>query len=417
MKKVSADTIAELTAAAALTPGSGGTPPTAGQMIDQIRTKLTLKVTSLTKSMQQGQKNGQGPTAFKISYQRAVEEVQEFEQIVANVPRGFRLTPVLYSVIESSQNSRVYSQFGSYVRPEFMRYLANDHAGELATLGVCPQGIDRMKKGLDPVDPNGRLYDVNIDHIIERFGGGKASLTQEVDPLMPPGSKPTYLVNHFSNFILLPTQVHNLKNKLNELQDAPKTPQGESKWVLMIVPKAGPAHAGYVAQPQGQLQTRQGNVHVRRTNPLQLAESTSFSVGNILDCIARNPGQKERHTELLKPALEDLAGRLTTAFNEVSKARQNPKPFLRFYQGKKFKALRQELEGLPPDETTQLRKTLQWIDGGIEARFNRHAKKKPANNNKKSPAKNKISKPVIPQPPHVPHRKKQKKNKHGDKRR
>jgi hypothetical protein len=402
MKKVSADTVTELTMAAAPTPGAGGTPPTAEQMIDQIRSRLTLRIESLDKSERRGQESApskkSSKTAFKISHSRAVKDLREFEKIVANPPNGFCLAPVLYSPIEQGQNARVYSQFSSRVRPKFMRYLAENHAEELGALGICPQGIERMKKGLDPVDPSGRLYDVNVDHIIERFGGGKASLTEEVDPLMPPGSKPTYLVNHFSNFILLPTWVHELKNDLNELQGAVKTPPGQSKWVLMIVPQACPEHSSYVAQPQGHLQTRQANLHARNTTPLQLAESTAYQVNSILDGAASNPAQKD----LLKPALGDMSGRLTEAFNDASKPRQDMAAFLRFYQGESFRSLREKVEILPPEETEQLRKTLLWIDNGLETRFNRYAAKKPANNNLP-----KVSKTVVEQPPHVPHRKKQ----------
>ncbi len=411
MKKVSADTVTELTAAA----GSGAAPPTAEEMIEQIRTRLTLKVKSLAKLMQSAQQSGKskkGATpAFKISHGRAVEELHEFEALVANVPNGFRLAPALYTPIDQKQNSSVYSQFGRRVRPQFMRFLANNHADELAALGISPQGIERMKKGLDPVDANGRLYDVNIDHIIERFGGGTVSTTEEVDPQMPHGSEPTYLANHFSNLILLPTQVHNLKNSLNELQQAAKTPKGQSAWILMIVPETGPGHAGYVAQPQGHLETKQGTLRVAHTSTLQLVTGTAFSVDNILENIIKDPAQKDRHKALLKPALDDLSGRLAAAFNDASKPRADMKAFLRFYQGDQFKSLRGKVEALPPGETVHLRKTLQWVDDGITARFNNQSAKKAANNNKKAPA---ASKPVNwNQSPHVPHRKKkQKKNGH-----
>jgi hypothetical protein len=294
------------------------------------------------------------------------------------------------------------------VRPEFIRYLAENHAGELGALGICQQGIDRMKKGLDPVDPSGRLYAVNIDHIIERNGGGKASLTKEIDPQMPSGSKPTFLVNHFSNFVLLPIQVHELKNALNDLQEASKTPLGQSKWVLMIVPEAGPGYSGYVTQPQGQLQLLA--THVQHTSALQLAVSTANQISVILEGITQNPEQEKREEELLKPALDDMAVRLKAAFNDASRPRQSLKPFLRFYQGEKFSALRRKVEVLPQAEAVELRRTMQWIDDGIKTRFNQYAsRKKPANNNGKPANARKTSKLVVQQPQHVPHRHKHKK--------
>jgi len=321
----------------------------------------------------------------------------------------------LYSRIPPGQNDRLDGEYGSYVRPQFIRYLAENHADELAALGICPQGIDRMKKGFDPVDPSGRLYNVNVDHIIERFGSGKASVTKEVDPLMPPGSRPTHLVNHFNNFILLPMAVHNLKNALNNIQSAANAQRGQGKWVLMIVPQAGPGHSGYVSQPQGQLSTVQPKLGTHRMSAWQLAASTAEQLSNILEGIGQNPEQKQKQDELLKPALEEMSKTLMAAFSDASRPRQNIKPFLGFYQGERFLSLRQKVEALPPDGTAKLREVMQSIDDGITARFNPQAvRKTPANNNERTPKAPKVVKQVVENPPHVSHRHKRKKNKrHG----
>ena len=419
MKKVSADTITELTVSYSDGTGKSASPPTSQQLIEQIRADLTLRIESLKKSMQRSQESEPQKTvdtkksAFKISHTKAVEELQKFEKIVGNVPKGFRLAPVLYNRIEQDQNARVYAQFGSYVRPEFMRYLANNHANELNTLGICQEGIERMKSGLDPVDTAGRLYDVNVDHIIERFGGGKASTTKEVDPEMPYGSKPTYIVNHFSNLILLPTKVHALKNMLNEMQDAAQTLRNQNKWVLMLVPEAGPGHSGYVAQPQSTSLESKNNMPSHRVTTLQTAETTGKQLKNILADVPQNVEQQKRQERLLRPMLKDMVGRLTTAFNDASKPRQDIKSFLKYYQGESFTALREKIQELPLNEAVELRKTMQWIDSRIDARFNKQAARKPANT--RAPKRPKIAKPVIAVQEHVPHRKKQKKR--GNKRR
>ena len=221
--------------------------------------------------------------------------------------------------------------------------------------------------------------------------------------------------NHFNNFIFLPRHIHELKNTLNHLQDEFQKPHDQGRWVLMIVPEAGPGQTGYVAPPQTQQLTTHGGVHVQRTSTLQMAVSTANQVDNILENIALNPEQKKRQEELLKPALDDMTEKLTTAFNDASKPRRREdfKSFRRFYEGEKFSALRLKVEALPLDKTVQLRKTLESIDSGINSLFNRHAKKKPANNNKSQPQVRKASKRVIPQPRHVPRRGK---NRHGHRR-
>jgi len=294
------------------------------------------------------------------------------------------------------------------VRPEFMRYLAENHAAELTALGISQRGIERMKRKLDPVDENGRLYDVNIDHIIERYGGGKVSTTQEVDPQMPRGSSATYLANHFSNLLLLPTHVHEMKNSLNEFQRAANTPYGQSKWILMLVPETGPGHAGYVAQPQSTLPTRQGKLRIQQSSALQIAVSTAEQIGNIFD---NSAGQDD----ILQPALEDMSVVLSTAFDHASKPRNDYTAFLRFYEGREFTSLREKAGTLPPDKTAELHKTVQWIDGRIEARFNHYASQKSTNDNKKARAKQKKASKAIDwnKQPHTSHRKKQKKHKNN----
>jgi hypothetical protein len=255
-----------------------------------------------------------------------------------------------------------------------------------------------MKKKLDPVDENGHLYDVNIDHIIERYGGGKVSTTLEVDPQMPPGSKPTYLANHFSNLILMPVYVHDMKNALNELQRAANTPQGQSKWVLMLVPQTDGAHAGYVAQPQSSLPTKPGRLRIAHLSALDMAVTTAEQVGYILD----NSRQED---DVIQPALEDMSVRLSTAFDFASKPRNDYVAFLRFYEGEEFKSLREKARALPADKTDALRKTVSWIDGRIEARFNHYASKKSRRDKRKE--QKAAPKPVLQDnQPHVPHRKK-----------
>lgn len=373
MEKVSADTITELTIANAL-PGNGPikAAPTTQELIDQIRTELAKRVKSLAKSMGgSSQKN-----AFSISHDKALAELRTFERIVANPPKGFRLAPVLYSRISAKQNDKIYTQYATYVRRDFMRFLAENHADELSALGIAPEGIKRMKTGLDPVDASGRGYAVNVDHIIQRGGGGLASMQEEVDPQRPPGSKPTYRVNHFSNFILLPKQVHELKNTLNDIQDATQTPLGQNKWVLMLVPEVGPGHSGYVAQPQSQSLSR---LHLYRMRPVQLAQTTAEQIDYIFESLGRAPEQQEIYEAELETALEDMSQRLETAFNDVSRPQQSIKPFTRFYESNSFKALRQKVDALPAGQAASMQKTLAWVDASLSARFYKHA----ANNNKK----------------------------------
>jgi hypothetical protein len=425
-EKVSADTISALTAASGFPGHAHDAPPTSEQMIAQIRATLKLRAESLAKQSAQSKAAetdpAAPPNAFEISHHRAQQDLQNFEKIVANVPKGFRLTPALYSKIERDHNTEIYAEFSKYVRRNFLKYIAGHHADELSKLGICQAGIDRMKKGLDAADANDMLYEVNIDHIVERSGGGQMSLQKAVDPMLPPGSAPTYLVNHMNNLILLPEHVHEAKNLLNEAQQAAQTKQGESKWVLMLIPETGPAQSGFVAVPQDQnhylhgLKKRKQDVSKRishasfvvdqvqqaldtfRKNPivdsmLKTAEGVAAQQKKtVVDmmreeeksadpvkkpglkdifnaAVAKDPVQKDMLENSLKPVIEDAAKQIKTAFDEASKpgmSADDYKNFISFFQGKRISSVRQGVENLPVEEAAKLHETLLQIDFKIK---------------------------------------------------
>ncbi|MCE9508206.1 MAG: hypothetical protein K8R48_07860 [Alphaproteobacteria bacterium] len=426
-KKVSADNISELSKNAGFSGSAKGAPPTPQEMIEQIRAALKARVESLAQSAAAAKAAetdpAAPPSAFEISHQRALKSQRNFELLAANVPKGFRLTPVLYSKIEHDHNDQVYDEFKKEVRRNFLKYVAAHHADELARLGICPHGLERMKKGLDPADENDMLYEVNIDHIIERSGGGKMSLQKAPDPLQP-GSGKTYLVNHFDNLILLPEHVHEAKNMLNDAQQAAQTPYGDSKWVLMLIPETGPAQSGFVAAPQDQthylhgLNLRQQDAAKRishasfvadqlqqalqefRQNPgidgmLKTAESVAVrqqkTVVNMMQeeeksgavkkpslkdvfnaAVAKSPAQKDMLENSVKPVMNDVARQIKAAFDEVS-ARpgandENYRNFIHFYQGKKIGGVRQGIENLPLEEAARLSETFQQLDLRIKQR-------------------------------------------------
>jgi hypothetical protein len=428
MKKVSADTVTELTVASGFSPGSHGTPPTAEEMIENIRATLTLRVESLARQYRLPKKHpSEPPTAFEISYERAVEDVRKFEELVANVPNGFKLTPLLYSKIRQEENDKVMQEYRARVRRQFLIYLATNHADELSALGICQNGIDRMKKGFDPTDKNDLRYDISTDHIIERGGGGMLSREKAIDPLLPSNMSPTYKVNHISNFILLPEQVHELKNALNGFQGVSKTPVGRSAWVLMLVPTTGPGRSGFVAAPQAMDHPLYGvNKHQQsmsnRINTaalmadkahdalytFQLPTATARAIEKIktladqqgktaIDlmqaenselstifnaAVAKDPVQEKFVEASLKPALDEATKQLETAFNTAVRPGQTPDNydlFLKFYRGRNIKTLRRVTENLPMEETLRLHELFKKIDISVAAGFNQSAVRKPAN--------------------------------------
>lgn len=376
--KVAADTVTDLTIAAAPSPTAGGPRPTAEELVGRIRAQLQGRIDALSKSARNAQANDpqkghskKQKTAFHISHGEAVRDLQNFERIISSVPNGFRLEPVLYTRIKYEQNADVYNEYVSYVRADFMRFLANNHADELKELGICEQGIAQMKQGLDPRSEAGVFYDINIDHIIERNGGGKLSQTRSVDPDKPAGSLPTYETNHFNNFVLLPLRVHDMKNDLNGLQEAATTPPGQSRWILMLVPETAPGHSGFVAQPQGAtLDTNENfNLGVHNVSAYSYVTSLASRVHDTITIIAAHPEQKPVMQPLLDAAIEEAASKLQKAFEKASQPRKDIKAFCRFYRDEKVQRLRQDESRMTPAQAARIENIFQSIDNSLSARF------------------------------------------------
>ncbi len=377
MKKVSADTITELTISAATTPENVGAPPTVQELIDGIRATLTGKIKALSASEKNAEETAPPekkaqPTAFHISREHLVRELEDFENIIADLPVGFRLAPVLYSTIKHRENAGIYSQFSSCVKPQFFRFLAENHAEELKALGICSKGIKRMTQGQKPVDESNRPYDVNVDHIIERFGGGRASLTEEVDPQMPRGSQPTHLTNHFANLMLMPRDVHERKNKLNEIQGASKTPFGESKWVLMIVPEVDAKHAGYVSQPQPTPLSSVPGVpqRSRRETALQNLVDATAQLNRMINLVLKSDDPKAVNVDL---SIDRMERSLMAVFNTAAHSPRDLKDLRRFCDHRNFRSVREDLVLLPREKTEKLRHALDLLDTKISKRFNDNA--------------------------------------------
>jgi len=372
MDKVSADSITQITTGFAYPDAKpAGPAPSPDKMIADIRARLTSNIQFLAQSIAKSSQEQQ--TAFTISRDKAQKELDKFNDFIANLPNGFKLAPVWYSKVPTEQAHSVRNQFSQYVRPAFLRFLAANHADELKAMGIGPRGIERMKTGHNPINDSGKMFAVNVDHIMELAGAGQASYNKETDPDMPAGSKPTYMADHFKNFVLLPMETHELKNMLNMLQGMDKIQPGHGDWILMMVPEKAPGYSGYVARPQrnplkNMAAGSQAELGVLPTNPLSVAVDDFFLAMNALE----TPEQG-----LVKDSLDEFATTLTDAFNKASAPKGDIQSFRHFYETE-LDDLRTQLPQRTLDERLKLTSTLSSIDGSLRARFPKEfqAKKK-----------------------------------------
>lgn len=421
-KRVSADTITEISIVAA-GGNAVGTPPTAQKMIGDIRARLKSKVEYLELQVKKsegaprakGKVKRQERTAYRIGLDNAIEDLQKFEELIKQVPKGFRLAPVLYTGITPAERDAAYAEYTTHVRADFLRFVAENHADELKAMGIGLLGIEQMKQGMSPRDDFGKVYDINIDHVIERAGGGLMSRERSVDLTRDPGAPPTLSVNHFSNFTLMPRQIHEAKNQLNAVQQHTRILAGESGWILMIVPEADATHSGYVAQPQEKGHPLAG-IHYYKQTPIERAKSVAEHLGNAMRSVksADVPRQEKLEEAFLKPALKEMSSALSAAFNEASLPRHSLKPLKAFFNTVRFKQLALDVSRLDLPEAVALDEQIKEIEASLTSQYNGVAKKPAAK--KPRPASNKPSGPELwsqPRQPKPKHTKKNKKSKHG----
>lgn len=400
-RRVSAETITDITAAPGFAdPSKILFAPSAETLVQRIRKALHRKVETAHAYPE------------RMDMDKAVRNQRRFEDVLKNVPEGFRLVPVLYAKVGHEAHVRMQNEFFSSTREKFMRFLAQRHASDLKKLGICDHGIACMREGHAPADQAGRVYDVSVDHIIERSGAGLWGEKQEADPECPFKSGPKFLPNHFSNLILLPEKIHSFKNELNELQGVTHMTPGDRQWILMLVPerKTSP----FVCPPQkpespwhslsykpdsaeskiirASFLADQALKAVEAFHRNALTDSALKTVGEIArrqrrsvakaandngrgrslkeifdDAIAYDPKAKALADKQIKPALEQMETSLKAAFNDAARGdRRGVKNFDRFFDGKKMHSLYNSISRLPFDEASKLCMAYDRIDDRIK---------------------------------------------------
>lgn len=420
-KRVSADTITEITAEPAFRgrQPAESPPPSTEELIKRVRQELADR-TAARKKMLTAAGPDEDPERAATALRRATEDQQQFEQMIKEVPKGFRLVPVLYSRIEPQAKADLTQEYSFHVRPRFLKFLAENHAEELKELGICDAGVERMRQGLDPANEKGEPYSVNVDHIIERNGSGVWGAQKESDPDQP-GFQPKYHPNHFGNFILLPEKIHAFKNSLNDLQHASETPLGQNKWILMMVPERNELHSGFVC-PKQDPSHRLAGLDLRPLDDFKRVEHGEFIVttalsslaelkvmpgvaplvrgqiveadaahatvadlaaeqaagkkpGNLRksfnEAVAKQPDVQAHLDNFVKPGLREVTGYVSGLYNQLSAKLSTRKEraafwsFARFFRSQPVKDLQMDIEALPIEEASDMQRTFRQLAGNV----------------------------------------------------
>lgn len=165
------------------------------------------------------------------------KKLNDLVQKLADVPEGMRVITTDYVRVEASQNQAVWREFQETAEPAFYRHLAATREAELREAGFCDYAIDCLRRGLGPTNAEGISYNVDIDHLVERAGGGTMSTERSVDPVLGGEMFP---INHAANLCLIMRDVHvQVKNEINGLQNISDVPLGETRRIIMAVPEEG----------------------------------------------------------------------------------------------------------------------------------------------------------------------------------
>lgn len=417
-KRVSADTITQITAAANFREQPlASPPPTIEELTDKIRDRLAKEVFAAKAYLDAADpENERTVEARKKDLAQATVNQKMFEELISDVPKGFRLVPTFYSRITTEENDAIKQEYSFSVRPRFLKFVGENYADDLRALGIAEEGIERMKNGLDPQNDKGEKYNLNVDHIIERAGSGMMGKTKSVDPDSPM-SKPSFDINHFGNFVLLPEPVHEYKNKLNDLQLASDMPFKKGKWILMMVPERNDAHHGFVAQPQpansklkgvlgsppglnhsryvvdvtlGELSEMKNTGAIRQTvrELINTAHAEGSTVADMAEAEARQkkPGLRAKFNAavagdaksdfivngLVRPAIADVTYTVSHLFRRVSRDMSDKRKedafheFTRFFRSQQMKDLRMDVEALPVPEAAEMGRVFQQMEQDIK---------------------------------------------------
>lgn len=153
---------------------------------------------------------------------------------IAAIPPEMDIITLAYTKITPEQNNAVWAEFQAHSEPAFYRHLAANHADELKGAGFCDYAISCLERGLSPTTADGMPYNVDVDHVVERAGGGRMSLEKSVDPAT--GGSETFPVNHIGNLCLIMKSWHHTKNDLNGAQNIGATPVGDTRMLCMALP-------------------------------------------------------------------------------------------------------------------------------------------------------------------------------------
>lgn len=388
-KRVSAGTITDITsdpdfAGAAPVPKA----PTSKELVRDIRRNLN-RLENKARQLLERHPDDPGRTT---ALARATEQRKEFERIIATLPDGFALAPVWYSKIPQEKNARVQDEYLDRVRREFLKFVGANYEKELLALGICQHGVDRLKKGIEAADKDGNIYDLSIDHIVERSGSGlwAETASKRPDPDNPSG-RDAFPVNHFGNFILLPEKIHQMKNALNTLQRIEDGGALESRWMLMLVPERTEAEPHFVApaqkpgHPLHGVERRPPDVFRKISHAAFIVDQTRKSIRAVLshEAIAANDNKAPlaevfdraaKKDPAVKAALDDVRPQLDEAhglvkglFNEVATRRKLPKgkrayeAFVEFFDGRQTHRLRDAADQMPFVEAKRLRESFDEI--------------------------------------------------------
>ncbi len=219
IKKIHADNIFKITRKHARDPDKFKNPPNLKQLIEQTTKELQEDIAFLERKNKSD------------AIKKAIKRLENFEQITSSkLPNGFKLAVIVSSEVKIPKKSGYAFKAA---KTKISKLVAEKYPEELKALGICDYGINEMCFGFSACNKQGILYDIDWDHIIEQKQCGN------------------FYPNEIKNFILIPRQIHTLKNILRNSQETFASSDQKEHYSIALIPEAPkPETSGFIAPPQ-----------------------------------------------------------------------------------------------------------------------------------------------------------------------
>lgn len=328
-KRIHANNIFETTRRHAYNPEKIKNPSTLKELITKTKKELQENIAFLERQYN------------KAAVEKAKKKLEDFETITSSKPPvGFKLAVIVFSETDNNYSTNKSNHAFKIAKTKISKLVAEQHVDELKALGICDYGINEMRFGSPICNEQGILYDLDWDHIIEQKYCGN------------------FYAHNLSNIMLLPRQIHELKNDLRICQEPLNSSQEKEGFTIALIPKAPkPGFSGCVApaQTEKKYKLKLYNIHTG---------TCLYQISHALDKAARYAHKSKRiKASELDKTLSLSQKSIKDAFNnaKAAKIRLKKKHLVEIFTARQIPLLCNKLSKINTEAANHLNQAIKDV--------------------------------------------------------